>query len=176
MSFEDFQLIDDTQIDNSIIKRDWTKIYHQQGAQLNQSDQTIDFIFGENNNYHQIGNAYLQFDFTIRKDDNTNFVDADEIRLVNNSLAFYIKEFKTATTGGTVIENNKFVGPTSTMMRIITGKEGDLQSCFDKIDETQINNTTLKQRIIEDHGTAVNKGKCVGFLPLEHLSRILQNI
>ena len=37
MSFEDFQLIDDTQIDTSIIKRDWTKIYHQQGAQLNQS-------------------------------------------------------------------------------------------------------------------------------------------
>ena len=57
MSFEDFQLLDDTQIDTSIIKRDWTKIYHQQGAQLNQPYQTVDFIFGENNNNHQVGNS-----------------------------------------------------------------------------------------------------------------------
>ena len=129
--------IDDTQIDTSIIKRDWTKIYHQQGAQLNQPNQTIDFIFGENNNYHQVGNAYLHYDITNRKDDDTNFVDADEIRLVNNALAYSISELKTSTTGGTVIEYNKFVGPTSTMMRVLTSKEGDLQSCFDKIDETQ---------------------------------------
>ena len=54
MSLEDFQLIDNEPIDNSIIKRDFTKIYHQQGAQLNQSDQNVEFIFGENNNYHQI--------------------------------------------------------------------------------------------------------------------------
>ena len=57
MSLEDFQLLDNESIDNSISKRDFTKIYHRQGDQLNQSDQYIEFIFGENNNYHQIGNA-----------------------------------------------------------------------------------------------------------------------
>ena len=46
MSLEDFQFLDNEPLDNSIIKRDFTKIYHQQGAQLNQSDQNIDFIFG----------------------------------------------------------------------------------------------------------------------------------
>ena len=56
MSLEDFQLLDNEPFDNSIIKRDFTEIYHQQAAQLNQSDQNIEFIFGENNNYHQIGN------------------------------------------------------------------------------------------------------------------------
>ena len=50
MSLEDFQLLDNESLVNSIIKRDFTKIYHQQGAQLNQSDQIIEFIFGENNN------------------------------------------------------------------------------------------------------------------------------
>ena len=46
MSLEDFQLIDNEPIDNSIIKRDFIKLYHQQGAQLNDPDQNIELIFG----------------------------------------------------------------------------------------------------------------------------------
>ena len=52
MSLEDYQLIDKEPFDNSITKRDFTKIYHQQGAQLNQSDQNTEYNFGEKNNYH----------------------------------------------------------------------------------------------------------------------------
>ena len=52
MSLEDFQLLDNEPFDNSIIKRGFTKNYQQQGAQLNQPDQNIEFIFGENNNNH----------------------------------------------------------------------------------------------------------------------------
>ena len=113
MSIEDFQLIDDIEIDNSIIKRDFTKIYHQQGAQLNNPDQNIDFIFGENNNnYHQIGNGYLQYDITVRKGDNSNFEDdnADVIRLVNNAFAYTFKNASISTTSGSEIEINKYVG------------------------------------------------------------------
>ena len=36
MKIEDFQLLDNESIDNSILKRDFTKIYHRQGDQLNQ--------------------------------------------------------------------------------------------------------------------------------------------
>ena len=92
MSLEDFQLLDNEPLDNSIIKRDFTKIYHRQGDQLNQSDQNIEFIFGENNNYHQIGNAYLEFNITVRKHDTTNFHNDDPVRLVNNGFAFCFKE------------------------------------------------------------------------------------
>ena len=67
MSLEDLELIDNIKIDNSIIKRDFTKVYHQQGAVLNTPNQNIDFIFGQNNNYHDIGSAYLEFDKTLRK-------------------------------------------------------------------------------------------------------------
>ena len=66
MNLEDLQLLDNEPSDNSIIKRDYTKIYHQQGAQLNQSDQNIEFFFGENKNYHQKGNGYLEFNITVR--------------------------------------------------------------------------------------------------------------
>ena len=57
MSLEDFQLLDNEPLDNSIIKRHFTKKYHLQGDQLNQSDQNIEFIFVENYNYHQVVNA-----------------------------------------------------------------------------------------------------------------------
>ena len=60
MSFENFQLIDETSIDTSIIKRDPTNIYHQQAANLKDSNKNVEFIFGENNNYHQFVNAYFQ--------------------------------------------------------------------------------------------------------------------
>ena len=61
---------------------------HRQGDQLNQSDQKIEFIFGENNNYHQIGKAYLEFNITVRKNDDTNFHHEDHVRLVNNWISF----------------------------------------------------------------------------------------
>ena len=34
MSLEDFQVLDNEPLDNSIIKRDFTKKYHRQGDQL----------------------------------------------------------------------------------------------------------------------------------------------
>ena len=67
MSLENFQLVDGEPIDDSIVKRDFTKKYHRKGDQLDQLDQNIEFISGENNNYHQIGNAYLEFNITVRK-------------------------------------------------------------------------------------------------------------
>ena len=62
MSLENFQLIDNETIDNSIIESYFLKKYHQQAASLNDSDLNIDFLFWrENNNYHQIDNANLQY-------------------------------------------------------------------------------------------------------------------
>ena len=92
MSLEDCQLLDNEPFDNSVIKRDFTKIHHQQGAQLNQSDQNIEFIFGENNNYHQIGDGYLEFNITVQKNDTTIFHAEDPIRLVNNGYVSVSKK------------------------------------------------------------------------------------
>ena len=92
MSLEDFQLLDNEPIDNSINKRDFTEIYHRKGDQFDQSDQIIELIFGENNNYHQMGNAYLEFNITVRKNDGTNFHKDDPIRLIYNGFAFLSKK------------------------------------------------------------------------------------
>ena len=107
MSLEDFHLLDNEQINNSVIKRDFTKIYHRQGDQLNQSDQTIELIFGENNNFYQISNAYLEFNITVSKNDGTIFHYDDRIRLVKNGFAFCFKEARLSTTIGGDIKINK---------------------------------------------------------------------
>ena len=41
MSLGYFQLLDNELFDNSILKREFLIVYHQQGAQINQSDQNI---------------------------------------------------------------------------------------------------------------------------------------
>ena len=177
----DFQLLDNEPNDNSIIKRDFTKIYHRQGDQLNQSDQNIELFFGENNNYHQIGNAYLEFNITVRKNDDTNFHFDDPVRLVNNGFAFCFKEARLITTIGSDTEINKFCCQVSTIMRAISNKDGDLLSQFDNINENdipilerladsppQIRDSPHQKMLINNH-TDANKGKIKGYLYLEDI-------
>ena len=122
MSLGKFHLLDNEPFDTSIIKRDVFKVYHQRRADLNQSDQNIEFIFGENNNYHQIGNAYLEFIETVRKSGTTNFHTEDPIRLVNNGFAFGFEEARLSTTIVSDIEINKLCGQVSTNMKVISNK------------------------------------------------------
>ena len=171
--------MDKEPIDNNIIKRDFTKVYHQQGAQLNQSDQNIEFIFGDNNNYHQIGNGYLEFNITVRKNDTTNFHREDPIRLVNNGSAFCFNEARLSTTIGRDIEHNKFCGQVSTIMRVISNKDDDLLSQIGNINENdipllerwadlppQIRSSPHQKMLIDNH-TDVNKRKIKRYLYLE---------
>ena len=69
MSAENFQLVADSKIDDSIIKRDFIKRYHQHGAEVNDENQNIKFYFGENLNYIQIGNSYLEIGIEVKKAD-----------------------------------------------------------------------------------------------------------
>ena len=173
MSLQDFKLLDNEPLDNIIIKTEFTKINHRQVDQLNQSDQNIKFLFGENNNFHQIGNAYLEFIFTVRKNDDTNFHYEDPVRVVKNGYAFCFKEASLSTTIGSDIEINKFCGQVSTITRAISNKDGDLLSQFD-INENdfpilerladltpQIRFTPHQKMLIDNH-TDANKGKIKG--------------
>ena len=187
MSLEDFQILDNEPFENSIIKRDFPESYHQQGAQINQSDQNIEFILGENNNYHQIGNGYLEFDTTVRKSDSTNFQYDDPIRLVNNAFAFCFKEARLSTTLGSDIEINRICGRVSFIMRVISKKDGDLLSHFDIFNENdipvlerftdlppQIKSKPHQKMFINNHIDADN-GKIKGYFYLEDFFWILQN-
>ena len=138
-------------------------------------------IFGENNNYHQIGNAYLEFNITVRKSDTTNFHKDDPVRLVNNAFACCFKKARLTTSIGGDIEINKFCGQISTIMRVISNKDGDLLSQFDNINENdkpilnrladlpvQIRDTPHQKMLIKND-TDVNKGKIKGYLFLEDI-------
>ena len=181
MSLEVFQLLDNEPFDTSIIKRDSTKIYHQQGAKLNQSDQNIEFVFCENNNYHQIGNGYLEFDITARKTDTTNFHGEDTIRLVNNGYAFCFKEARLSTTIGSDVEHKKFCGQISTIMKVTLNKDDDMLSQFGNINGNdvplleipadlppQIRSTPHQKMLVDSH-TDGNKSKMRGYIYLKSI-------
>ena len=174
MSAEDFQLIDNEKIDDSIIKRDFIKIYHQSGANVDAENSQIKFYFGENHNFIQVGNGYLEFDIRVRRADGNAFTIVapgnDIIRLVNNAFAYTIHDARISSSSGVEIEQNKYVGPISTIMRLVTQKDGDLSTYFDIIDESEdgINNSSLKQILIDNHSEA-NRGLIRGHLPLEYI-------
>ena len=121
MSAENFQLIDDKKIDDSIVKRDFIKIYHQSGANVDAENSQIKFYFGENHNFIQVDNGYLEFDIRIRKANGDPFniglaPAGDTIRLVNNAFAYTIHDARISTSAGVETEQNKNVGPISTIM------------------------------------------------------------
>ena len=91
--------------------------------------------------------------------------------MVNNKLAYIFQEGRLFTSAGTEIEPNKKLGNVSTIMRLLTQKDGDLSSYFDKIDETEagITNSTLKHLLIDSYTNDDNKGKIRASLPLEHI-------
>ena len=158
MSLEVFQLLDNGPFDNSIVKREYLKMYHQQGANLNDPDQNLEFIFGENNNYHQIGNAYLEFDITVR-DTAGAFTNASNKRLIINALAHCFKEAKLSTTGCSDLEHNKYVGQVCTVMRLLTSQNSDLSSCFDESGKNVLNDNILLKRMLINNQTDANIGK-----------------
>ena len=68
------------------------------------------------------------------------------------------------------IEDIKYVGQVSTIMRLIISEDSDLSSYFDKNGESVINNDiSLKKILINNHDVAANKGKIKGHLALEYI-------
>ena len=175
MSPEVFQLLDNETIGKPITKRDFFKNYHQQALNSNDSDQKIEFLLGENNIYHRIGNAYLQNEMTIENDRSLAadrvFIDGDVFRLVNSDFVFCFKEARLSAAGASVLEHNKNCGEVSTIPGALASKGGDILSYFEKIDESQagINNTSLKQLLVSEHGIVANEAKIKVHLPLENI-------
>ena len=156
MSAEDFQLIDDSKTDDSIIKRDFIKIFHESGANVGAENSEIKFYFEESHNFIQIGNGYLEFDIRVTRSDGDPFTVApklDTIRLLNNAFAYTIHDARISSTSLVEIEQKKFVEPIYTIIRIVTQKDADLSSYFDISDENEdeINSSSLKKMLIDNH-------------------------
>ena len=119
------------------------KIYIQRGAASCIGNQVFDFLFGNNFDYHQRGNAFLELVIAPRengKDFNNLGGDGnidEPMRLLNNAFAYSFRNVALSRAGGEEIEVGKHCGHISTTMKILTGKHGDLLSYVDKNDESQ---------------------------------------
>ena len=125
-------------------------------------------IFRKNNNFHQIGNAYLEFDIKVR-DTAGAFTDANVLRLITNALGFCFKEARLAATGGSDVEHIKNVGQVNTIMQLLTSKDSDLSSCFDKSGENVRDGNIVLKRILTISHTDTNKSKHKGKQEVEHI-------
>ena len=81
-------------------------------------------FFGYNLNYIQIGHAYLDYEIGVRKADITIFMVSTDntsgfIGLVNNPFNFTIHDAGVSTSSGIVLEQNSFVAPISTKMKLL---------------------------------------------------------
>ena len=96
--------------------------------------------------------------------------------MVNNAFPFRFKEARLSTTIGSDIKHTKFCGQVSTIMKVISNKDGDLLSQVDNINENgipiperilnlppQIRDTPHQKMLINNH-TDANKGKIKGYL------------
>ena len=88
---------------------------------------------------------------------------------MNKAFAYTIHDARISTSSGIEIEQSKYVGPISPIMRLATQKDGDITTHFDIIDESEtgINNSSLKQVLINNH-TKDNRVTIRGHLPLEY--------
>ena len=118
--------LDDTKIDNSIMKGDFTKIDHQHGAQEDNEKQTRKFYFGKKPKNIQVSMASIEHEIEIETDNRTNFTDADDFRLVKTELTSIVKESRISNSSGAKIELNKQIGPVSTAMRLFTKRSGNI--------------------------------------------------
>ena len=82
--------------------------------------------------------------------------------MTTNALVYVFKEAVLATTSESNLEHNKFVGQISTILRVLTSKDGDFLSQFDNIIEEvsadNIKSTSLTKLLVNNHADA-NKGK-----------------
>ena len=89
-----------------------------------------------------------------------------------NELAYVFQEAILATTSGSNLEHDKFVGQTSTIIRVLTSKDGDFLSQPDNIHEGNADanfvTTSLEKVLLNDHVDA-DKGKIEGQLPLQQI-------
>ena len=79
-------------------------------------------------------------------------------------LAHLFNEATIALTDGSEIEVNTYVGAVSAFTRVLTSRDGDFSSNFDKIFEDIITNTTLREIIFENPTIQASKGKKFGQL------------
>ena len=107
------------------------------------------------------------------------FDNISRLRLTNNGLAYVFQEAVLATTSGPNLEHNEYVGQISTIIRVLTSKDGDLLSQFDNINESNTNDdfdsTSLKKMLIDNHENDADRGKIKAQLPLEHIIELCKS-
>ena len=91
--------------------------------------------------------------------------------MVKNAFAYAFSIATLSTMGGEEIKVNKHFVPISTILRLLTNKNGDSLFYFDNNDDSQkkLNDSSLNQMHNDNHEQVASRGEIKGPLPFDHV-------
>ena len=118
-------------------------------SNLNQNNEIVIKI-NHQDLFLDISESYLHFEGRLLKKDNTSYVDADQVSLINNALMYLFSNVKYKVSGQE-IENLNYPGETTTMMGYLKHSED-----FEKTES--LNQLWYREQSLEQASTTKEKG------------------
>ena len=117
-------------LDNPIHKIDFIKYSPSSLATINNNNSNISIIFPREDAYICLQNSYISLEFEVLKNDNTRYVDNDQISLVNFGPVALFSEAKLVTSSGKHLEKVDNLHPVWLMYKLLTSNKQTSQLMY----------------------------------------------
>ena len=125
-----FSLKNKYPLDNPIHKIDFIGYSHSSLATINNINSIISIIFPREDAYICLQNSYISLELEVLKNDNTRYVDDDQISLVNFGSVALFGEAKLVTSSGKNIEKVDNLHPVCLMYKLFTSNQQTSQLIY----------------------------------------------
>ena len=117
-------------LDNPIHKIDFIKYSPSSLATINNNNSNIFIIFPREDAYICLQNSYISLEFEVFKNDNTRYVDNDQISLVNFGPVALFSGAKLVTSSGKHLEKVDNLHPVCLMYKLLTSNQQTSQLMY----------------------------------------------
>ena len=117
-------------MDKPIHKIDFIKYSPSSLATINNNNSNISIIFPREDAYICLQNSYISLEFEILKNDDTRYVDGDQISLVNFGPVALFSEVKLTSSSGKHLEKVDNLHPISLMYKLLTSNQQTSQLMY----------------------------------------------
>ena len=125
-----FSLKNKYALNNPIHKIDFIKYFPSSLATMNNNNSNISIIFPKEDAYICLQNSYISLEFEVLKNDNTRYVDNDQISWVNFGPVALFSEGKLVTSSGKHLEKVDNLHPVCLMYKLLTSNQQTSQLMY----------------------------------------------
>ena len=117
-------------MDKTIHKIDFNKYSPSSLATINNSNSNISSIFPREDAYICLQNSYISLEFEVLKNDDTIYVDGDQLLVVNFGPVALFSEVRLTTSSGKHLKEVDNLLPTSLMYKLLTSNQQTSQLMY----------------------------------------------